>query len=81
MYSNMKTVMKRLLLLYTCATCITVLIIREFGHGLSPRVFGVMLLTLCIAIGSTAVFVIKKSAKRPALQPGPPGNPYRHGRS
>ncbi len=69
-----KTVMKRLLLLYACALGMTVLIVREFSHGLfSPRGLGVILLTLCIALGSTAVLVVKKSAKEFALQPSPPG--------
>lgn len=76
MDNRMKTFMKRLLLLYACALGTTVLMVREFSHGLfSPRGLGVILATLCIAIGTTTVLLAKNSAKEFVLQPSTLGTP------
>jgi hypothetical protein len=70
----MKTLMKRLLLLSACSVAAMVALAIEFSHELlSPRQLGIALLVLCIAIGTGAVVIVKKSAKEFALAPALPG--------
>jgi hypothetical protein len=74
MDSMTKTVMKRLLLFSACSVGVMTLLTVAFSRGLlSPRGLGIALLTLCIAIGSAAVLIIKKPAKEFAVSPGPHG--------
>ena len=75
MDSVIKMVMKRLLLLQVCSIAVTVLLAREFSHGvLSPRGLGIALLMVCIAIGVGFV-LIKRSAKELTIPSGQSESP------
>jgi len=74
MDSMIKTVMKRLLLLCGCSMAVTILLVREFSHGLlSPRGYAIALPALGAAVFIGAVLIVKRSAKEFAVLPGPPG--------
>ena len=60
-----------MLVLYGCSVTVTILLSYEFSHrNLSPRWLGIALLIVCVAIGTAAAFLIKKSAKEFAVPPG-----------
>lgn len=68
MDSVTKILVKRLLLFSAYSVGAMTLLVLAFSRGfLSPRGLGIALLIMCIAIGSVAVAIIKKSAKEFAI--------------
>lgn len=58
-----KTLYRRMLLLWFVAIGVMIPLGLEFGRGLlSPRELGIVLLILCVAIGSGAALIVRKSA-------------------
>jgi hypothetical protein len=63
-----KILTKRRMLFFACSVGVAILLSYEFSRGiLSPRSLGVALVLLCIAIGTGAVTIIKKSANEFAV--------------
>jgi len=66
-----KTFFRRMLLL-SVSVGLMILLAVEFGRGLlSPRELGIALLILCVAIGSGAVLIVRKSAGEYRVAPEP----------
>jgi drug/metabolite transporter (DMT)-like permease len=58
-----KTLFRRMLLLWFVSVGVMILLAVEFGRGLlSPRDLGIALLIVCVAIGSGAALMVRKSA-------------------
>jgi hypothetical protein len=61
----MATILKKLLVLCGCSVAVIVVIVREFGNGaLSSRALRISLAALAIAVGSTTVVMLKRSATK-----------------
>jgi hypothetical protein len=69
-----KTIAKRLLLLFVCSMGIVILLAREFSHGvLSSHAFEVGLLIVAVGMGVSAMVIVTKTAKELRGVTGPPG--------